>query len=50
MMECCNHRVNIKISTVRYIKLYLEHYIYIYDEAAAENRTVDSSFTWHLVF
>ena len=40
MMECSDHTVNVKISTVRYIQLYLEHHIYIYDEAATENGTI----------
>ena len=53
MTECFNQRANIKISTVHYIKLYLVHHIYVfyvYDEAATENRTIENSFTWQLVF
>jgi hypothetical protein len=32
------------------IQLYLVHHIYVYEEAATENRTIGNSFTWHLVF
>jgi len=46
MMECFNHTVNIKTSIVHYIQLYL--ILYVDDEAATENRTIDNSCTWHL--